>query len=159
MDTKTLSEAEIEQYSRQLIVKNWGLEKQLKLMSIVVLIEETFIYSAFYLAAAGVKKITVLKKEKQDQNGLIKLLQTIHPGLELNYVNPKSEQKFNYSILGSNTSFAGEIAKEIRITKFQDQLLLKFESFKETFAVNNTGISFVDNLACSLIIQEIFRSS
>ncbi len=158
MDTNTLSEIEIEQYSRQLIVKNWGLEKQLKLMSIAVLIEEHFIYSAFYLAAAGVKKISILKNEKQDQNGLIKLLQTIHPDLKLDFVDTSSQQKFDYAILESKTSLARKISKEIRITKFNKQLLIKFENFEENFEVNNTGISFVDNLACALIIQKIFRS-
>lgn len=156
MAINSLKDIEIEQYSRQLIVKGWSKEKQLRLMNSTVLIEESLIFSAFYLASAGVKKISILKNNQQKQNNLFALLRTIHPDLELKYLGSTDLKNFDWAILENKSPLQDGIKNEIRIAKFNNKRTIKFGDFEETFELNNTGISFVDNLACSLIIREIF---
>lgn len=51
---------EIERYSRQLILRNWGLETQTRLKHATVIVSSAFPAACYYLAAAGVGNVCVL---------------------------------------------------------------------------------------------------
>lgn len=80
------SDQEIERYSRQLILRNWGLETQARLKHATVIVSSSFPAACYYLAAAGVGNVCVLPtnldevagKEGEGLNAMLTQLQTLN---------------------------------------------------------------------------------
>lgn len=156
METRSdLTEIEIEQFSRQLLVPNWSKKKQVHLMSLSVLIEYKYIYSAFYLAAAGIKKIYLLDKEQGSNKSLIKLLKRIHPEIALEVINSSINQQLDWAILSKETNGLTNIKSTIKISTSEQKTAIELENQRLFIEMNNPLDVLVSTAACSIIFKNI----
>lgn len=76
----TLSPTEIERYSRQLVLRDWTAERQLRLRGTTCLIDADFEFAARYLVAAGMGQTVICGNAR---GGFLEELQALNPDVEV----------------------------------------------------------------------------
>jgi len=148
----SLSQPEIERYSRQMLIPRWGLEGQRKLKASKVLIAGLGglgCLSSLYLAAAGVGKIILIDKEKFDLNNLNRQVLCSHRDLgrfkaevakeKLEALNPEIEVEA--IVLGITENNVSDVMRDA------DVIVDGLDDWRTRFIINDycvmRGIPFV----------------
>ncbi len=97
----TLNHEEALRYSRQLILRGWGTNEQLRLKSLGVVLSATLPAAALYLAAAGVGRLNIWSDNGSHDSArkLVHHLQSFNPRIQTGLAEQTPAEKTDYIIL------------------------------------------------------------
>jgi len=120
-----LSPKEVERFSRNLILKGWDEEKQLKLRRMHVAVSSRYPTAALYIAALGVGKLTLIG-QNHESAALLTHLTKFNPAMGVSISSSVENVDYILSETPGNIDAAklviDEANKEVRLEKDQKTL-------------------------------------